>query len=409
MDIRLGRLCATKEPTVCSIPAMRILVLNWRDITHPSAGGAEVYIHELAKRWAAWGHDVTLLCGGYQGCKMEETIHGLKIIRHGGKLTVYARAFFEYVRRFRNNCDVIVDVENGIPFFAPFYARKPTVVLVHHVHKEQFFVEEGFPLNWIGYILETKVMSVAYRRALCIAVSQSTKGDLIQLGIPPHRIMVVHNGIDHGLYRQSTIKSPTPTILYLGRLKQYKRLDLLLHTMPQVLQVHPDALLWIAGHGDAREKLEHLVIQLGLCQHVRFWGFVDEDIKVQLLQRAWVLVNPSMGEGWGLSVLEANACGTPAVVFDVPGLRDAVLDGRTGFVVPDGEVGSLSRRIELILGDLLLRKQLQQSAITWSQHFTWDNSARSMLAMLERVREGEKQMMGSRGADQMQTRDPRDD
>jgi glycosyltransferase involved in cell wall biosynthesis len=325
------------------------------------------------------------LCAGYPGCKTKETIDGLKIIRHGRRLTVYIWAFFDYILKLRHRYDVVVDVENGIPFFSPFYVKKPTIIVVHHVHREQFFVEVGFPLNWIGYTLETKVMPVAYRHYLYVAVSHSTREDLIELGIAPHRITIVHNGLDHEACLPFAGKAPTPTILYLGRLKQYKRIDLLLRVMPQILRTYPNASLWIVGQGDARPKLEQLARQLEILPHVKFLGFVDEREKVRLLQQAWVFVNPSMIEGWGLSTLEANACGTPSVVFDVPGLRDAVLDERTGFVVPEGDLDGLFQKISVLLGDAQLRERQQRNAVDWSRRFNWDESARSMLALLEGV------------------------
>ncbi len=365
---------------------MRILALNWRDLSHPLAGGAEVYIHELAKRWIACGHEVTLLCGAYPGCAGEEIVDGVTVLRRGGRFTVYGRALFEYLVRLCGECDVILDIENGIPFFTPFYARKPTVIVVHHIHKQQFFVEAGFPLNWIAYVSETKIMPAAYRRCFFITGTQSTKDGLISLGIPASRIAVIPYGLDHAVYSPSADKARTPTILYLGRLKRYKRVDLAIRALPQILQVCHDASLWIVGRGDTREALKRLAVELGLSRQVTFWGFVDEREKVRLLQQAWVVVYPSMTEGWGLSVLEGNACGTPAVVFDVPGLRDAVLDEQTGFVVRDGDVAGLSQKIGLILGDASLRDHLRHNAITWSQRFDWDASARSILALLEEVR-----------------------
>ncbi len=365
---------------------MRILALNWRDLSHPLGGGAEVYIHELAKRWIAWGHAVTLLCGAYPGCTQEEIKDGLRIVRRGGRLTVYGRAGFEYLIRLSRDCDVLLDIENGIPFFAPLYARKPTVVVVHHVHKEQFFVEAGFPLNWIAYVFETKVMPMVYRRCVFITGTQSTREGLIKLGILAPRITVIPYGLDHALYRPSGDKAPVPTILYLGRLKRYKRVDLVLRALPKILETCPDASLWIVGRGDTRAALERLAGELGLSRRVTLWGFVSEQEKARLLQQAWVFVYPSMNEGWGLSVLEANACGTPAVVFDVPGLRDAVLNEQTGLVVRDGDVAGLSHMIGLILRDASLRDRLRQNAIAWSQRFDWDTSARSILALLEEVR-----------------------
>ncbi len=369
---------------------MRILIFSWRDPTHPYAGGSEVYIHELAKRWVAWGHAVTHVCGGYPGCLAEESMEGVRIIRRGRRFTVYGRAFFEYLLRLRNECEIIIDVENGIPFFSPFYARKPIVLVVHHVHKEVFYVETGFPLNSIGYLLESKVMPLAYRGCLSIAVSQSTKGNLVRLGIPANRIEIIYNGLRHNMYQPSADKAAAPTVLCLGRLQRYKRVDLLLHAMPEVIKACPGASLWIAGRGEARETLERVVQETGLTGHVKFWDFVSDVEKVRLLQQAWVLVSTSMVEGWGLSVLEANACGTPAVVFDVPGLRDAVLNDQTGITVADGNVESLSQKISLVLSDTSLRERLRKGALMWARRFNWDDSARSMLKILEKAGQGER-------------------
>ncbi len=367
---------------------MRILALNWRDLAHPWAGGAEVYIHELAKRWVAWGHEVTLLCGGYPGCRAEERVDGLRVLRRGRRFTVYGRAGLEVVSRLSGECDVVLDVENGVPFFTPLYTRKPTVIVVHHVHQEVLFVEAGFPLNWIAYLFETWAMPLVYRRSRFVTGTPSTREGLIGLGIPPSRISVIPYGLDHARYFPSAEKAPSPTVVYLGRLRRYKRIDLLLQAMPQVLRSCPGARLWIVGAGDAREALEGLASDLGLSRQVTFRGFVDEQEKVRLLQQAWVVVYPSMKEGWGLSVLEANACGTPAVVFDVPGLRDAVVDERTGYVVPDGDVGAFAHRISLVLKDDALREHFGQQAIAWSRRFTWDDSARSVLHLLEEAQRG---------------------
>ncbi len=365
---------------------MRILVLNWRDLAHPLAGGAEVYVQEMARRWVAWGHQVILVCGGYARGKAAETVNGVRVIRRGGRFTLYVRAALEYILRLSRESDVILDIENGIPFFSPFYARRPTVIVVHHVHREQIFVEAGFPLNWIASVLETKVMPAAYRRCTFVTGTPSTRESLIALGIAAPRIAMIPYGLDHGQYRPSDVKSPTPTILYLGRLKRYKRLDLLVRAMPQILRTCPEAALWIVGRGDARGEIERRVSDLGLSRQITFWGFVDEREKVRLLQQAWVFVSPSMNEGWGLSVLEANACGTPSVVFDVPGLRDAVVNEETGFTVPDGDVDGLSQKLAQILGHAPLRQRLRENAVAWAQRFTWEDSARSMLRLLEEAR-----------------------
>ncbi len=368
---------------------MRILIFSWRDPSHPYAGGSEVYIHQLAKRWVAWGHAVTHICGGYPGCAPEVNMDGVRIVRRGRRFTVYGRAFFEYLLRLRHECEIIIDVENGIPFFSPLYARKPVILVVHHVHKDVFSIETRFPLSAIGYLLESKGMPLAYRGHLSVAVSQSTKDSLVQLGMAAGRIEIVHNGLGHNRYKAAGGKTGAPTVLCLGRLKRYKRLELLLHAMPGVVKNCPGVSLWIAGRGEMKESLQRLAGELGLTRHVKFWDFVSEAEKIRLLQQAWVVASTSKVEGWGLSVLEANACGTPAVVFDVPGLRDAVVNGQTGLTAADENIEELSRKITLILTDASLRERLRKGALMWARRFNWDESARSMLRILEKCLDGE--------------------
>lgn len=361
---------------------MRILALNWRDLGHPWAGGAEVCLDELTRRWVAWGHDVTVLAGAWDGCKPEELVGGVRIVRRGSRLTVYPHAALAYLAGLRREVDVILDVENAIPFFTPLYARRPRVLMVHHVHREQVFIEAGFPLDWGAYVSETWLMPAAYRRCAVVTGSASTRADLGALGFDLDRVTVVSYGLDHARFCPAGARAPEPTVLYLGRLKRYKRIDLAVRAMPQVLRACPGARLVIAGQGDTRSPLAGLVAELGLERHVRLLGLVDEAEKVRLLREAWVFTNPSMAEGWGLSVLEANACGAPAVVFDVPGLRDSVVDGETGVVVPEGDVAGYARALARLLSDDAARGRLGDAAIGWARRFDWDTSAKALLEVL---------------------------
>ncbi|MCJ7653301.1 MAG: glycosyltransferase family 4 protein, partial [Actinobacteria bacterium] len=294
---------------------MKILVFNWRDIRHPEAGGAEVNIHEQAKRWVDWGHRVTLFTARPRGQKFRDNIDGIEIYRAGGRFSVYLLAVFAYLLVLREFADVILDIENGIPFFTPLYSRKPKVCLMHHLHQDQFLVEMGPYIGRIGRFMERCLVPFLYRTSTLVAVSRSTVGRKrgALRGGGTLRFEVVYNGLDHSLYRPGSQKYAKPTILYLGRIKAYKRLPRLIAMMPAVKRKVPEAELLIAGSGDALSEAEAEVERSGVSDCVRFMGHVSEMEKTRLLQSAWVMATPSMNEGWGVTVIEANACGTPAV------------------------------------------------------------------------------------------------
>ena len=352
---------------------MKILTLNWRDIRDPLAGGAEVYLHQIGKRLAI-EHEVVFYCRRYQGSSERDEIDGIKIIRKGGSFSLYLYFFFDYLFRLRRErFDIVVDDINGVPFFTPLFIRKPKVAVMHHlVGREIFFKELPFPLAVVGWAAEQMIRWV-YRRTPMIAVSDSTRDELIAFGIPEKGIRIVNNAIEHR-EQQAIDKSAHPTFAYLGRIKEYKQLDHLIKALPVVLVGVPDAELIIAGRGDYSE-LSRLVGELNVSQSVRFMGEVSEEEKIEVLSRAWVFVTPSMKEGWGITVIEANDCGTPAIGYNVPGLRDSIQDGRTGLLVPQGDIDKLAEAIVRMLTDEELRNQLSRSALDWASGFTWDNSA----------------------------------
>ncbi|MGQ9628213.1 MAG: glycosyltransferase family 4 protein [Anaerolineae bacterium] len=362
---------------------MNILVLNWRDITHPWAGGAELNIHEQMKRWVEWGHKVTLFCGAYEGCKREEEIDGIHVIRRGGRFTVYLWAFLYYCLHLRHKCDIIVDLENGIPFFTPLYSCKPKICLIHHIHTEQFKTEFHGLFTYIGIFLESIIMPIVYRNVQFIAISGTTREELERIGVKKKRCQVVHPGLDHHRLRPGGMKSPNPTLIYLGRLMAYKRLDILIKMMPMILQRVPNAVLHIVGLGPVEKSLKKLAEEIGVEKSVVFHGYVSEERKVQLLQQAWVFVMPSMNEGWGLSVIEANACGTPAIAFNVPGLCEAIDNPYTGLLVESEE--DFSQAVLRVLQEDGLRAQLSEAALRHASKFSWDETASQTLNILSSV------------------------
>lgn len=367
--------------------SLKILVMNWRDITHPQAGGAEVHIHEIAKRWVKWGHEVTLLCRKYKGCKEDDEIDGVEIIRRGGPYTVYLHAIKEYMWNLRKrNYDIVIDDINGVPFFTPIYVRKPKIAIIHHLIKDIFFKELPRHKAVLGYTAE-KTIPLIYHNIPFIAVSESTMEDLVKYGIPEENVNVIYNGIDQGVYKPNPhSKSPHPHIVYLGRIKKYKNIVHLLKAMKLIVDSTKldDVKLTIAGRGDYQE-LERTVENLGLGGYVKLLGEVSNSKKIELYNNAWIFVSSSSREGWGLTVIEANACGTPAVVANVPGLKDVVVDGETGLLTPFGDVDALAKAVVRVLTKDELRKRLSRGAVDWVRQFTWDRCSRELMNILEAV------------------------
>ena len=373
---------------------MKILIFNWRDITHPQAGGAEKYIHEIGRRLAK-GHEVTLWCGKYEGCKESEEIDGINVIRSGSKMrigvfdpTIYVHAGLDYVRKLREEMfDVVVDSMSGLPFFTPLFTRKPKVAILYHSVKGIFFKEVSFPAALVSYLGE-QAISMIYKNVQFITISESSREELISLGLSPSKIAIIYSGVDSSLFSRNYEKSDYPHIIYFGRLKRYKRLDLLIRAMKTLIKEVPDAKLTIAGSGDAENELMALVNGLGLESSVTFSGFIDEEEKAELLGSAWVFVTPSSKEGWGITVIEANACRTPCIAYDVPGLRDSVVDGKTGLLVERGDVRVLAEAIVKVLEDGELRKRLGENALKWAEKFSWDRSAEEFMKVMEGVLDG---------------------
>ncbi|MCL5667027.1 MAG: glycosyltransferase [Patescibacteria group bacterium] len=360
----------------------KILIFNWRDIKHAYAGGAEVYVHELAKRWVAAGDRVTLFCGNDGKNLRSETLDGVQIIRRGGFYLVYWWAFVYYLLQFRGRFDLIIDCQNGIPFFAPLYAKEQVVCLLHHVHQDVFRKYLSPPLALLASVLENRVMPWAYKQTKFITISNSSRENLKNLGLGLAGVEIVNPGVDLSFLRPGR-KDAQPLVLYLGRLKAYKSVDVLVKAFREVLARLPLARLVIAGSGEEERRLKSLAENLGLRQKVVFAGKVSEKEKLSLLQRAWVLVNPSLVEGWGITTIEANACGVPVVAANVSGLCDSVKNPHTGFLVAHGDVQGFSRKILLLLNNHDLRNKMGKEAIKWAKEFDWNKISQKGLQILD--------------------------
>ncbi|MBP9819327.1 glycosyltransferase [Candidatus Woesebacteria bacterium] len=353
---------------------LRILFFNWRDTKHTWAGGAETYIHELGKELVSMGNQVTVFCGNDGHSSEYDRIDGIEIYRRGGFFTVYIWAALYYLFRFRGKYDCVVDCENGIPFFVPLFSTKPVFLLIHHVHQEVFREHLPFPLSLIAQSMEAWLMPLVYRNKPIITVSDSSKQAIKRLGWSEQDISVINPGIT--ISKPTSIrKSTRPLICYVGRLKPYKNIDILIKAFALVREAHPNAQLVIAGSGESRSSLERLATKLGIGDQVNFTGRVSEKEKAEILTRSWVVVQPSMIEGWGITVLEANACGTPVIASNVPGLRDSVVDGKTGLLVTPRNIGELESTLLNVLGKNKLRNKLSLEAVNWAQRFSWQIAA----------------------------------
>ena len=368
-----------------ALPGKRdILIFNWRDTRHKFAGGAEVYIQEMAKRWVAEGNRVTIFCGNDGDAPRSEIVDGIEVVRRGGFYLVYPWAVIYYLLRFRGKYDVVVDCQNGIPFFTPLYVREPVFCVMHHVHQEIFRrYLKGFQASFAMF-LEKRVMPAVYRDTKFITVSNSTKREMEILGIKGMGIDIVHNGVDLRRHKPAE-KSATPMVLYVGRLKAYKSLDVLIRAFEQVKNAVKEARLVIAGSGEQDAWLRQFVKDLGLADSVEFRGRVSEEEKVRLMQQAWVFVNPSMVEGWGITTVEANACGTPIIAANVPGLRDSVINPHTGFLVPHGNSQVMADRITEVISDGPLRSEMGQEARRWAQEFDWERTSNQFLELVNQT------------------------
>jgi glycosyltransferase involved in cell wall biosynthesis len=364
---------------------VRILVVNWQDRLNPQAGGAEAHLHEVFGRLAARGHSVSLLVSGFRGAAQRERIDGMEVRRVGGRMTFGARAPAGFRRAFpKQSFDVVVEDLNKVPVFTPFWVRAPVVLLVHHLFGSTAFREASLPVAAATWLLERPLPGL-YRGLPLVAVSESTAQDLRGRGFPREEIAVIPNGVDLTRYSPDPRgeRFPEPTVLYLGRLKRYKGVDLVLGAVARLRARGIGVRLLVAGKGDHQPELLRLRDRLGLGDSAAFLGYVDEEEKLELLRRSWLHVLASPKEGWGIAILEAAACGTPSVASDSPGLRDSVRDGVTGLLAPHGDVEALTAALSALLEDPERRRRMGESARRFAEAFTWEASAERMEAFLE--------------------------
>ena len=368
---------------------MRILLSNWNDRENPHAGGAEIHVHELFGRIAGWGHEVHLVASGWPGAAPRAVVDGIQVQRVGGRHSFALRGRGAVRRALRDRggpFDVVVEDINKIPLFLPLVTSLPFVAIVPHLFGSTAFAEASVPIAAAVWAAERPIPWV-YRKAQFHAISESTRDDLVRRGIRSERVVVIHPGVDADHYAPdaATPRATRPTFLYVGRLKRYKGVEFALRALADARRQRADMTLDVCGQGDDRPRLERLAAELGLGPAVRFPGFVSEDEKRRLLRRAWAVVFPSPKEGWGITNVEAAACGTPAIASDSDGLRESVRAGVTGYLVPHGDVSALANRMLTLAGDPALVERLGRAARSFAEGLSWDAAAHATLAHLERT------------------------
>ena len=364
---------------------MKILSLNWLDLKNPDSGGAEVHLEELLRRLVKMGHSVTLFCSGYKGCKSEEIIEGVRIIRQGSRYNFNFVAPLHLRKLTREeNFDILIEDINKIPFYTPLYLSIPTLVVVPHLFATSVFQEINFFLGSYIYLAELPLPRV-YKGRKFNVISESTESDLRKRGIPEADVSVVHCGIDSDLYcHDAEVKKyDTPTILYVGRLKKYKSVQHLIRALINVRKTIPDARLVVVGAGDYQSELKDLAEKLGLSENVDFAGFLTQADKVERIRKSHVCVCPSSKEGWGLTNIEANACGTAVIASNVEGLKDSVRHDETGLLYSYGDISELSSLLCKVLSDKTLRGRLEKGGLRWAERFNWDNAAGEFMKVVE--------------------------
>lgn len=372
-------------------PLQSVLLLCWRDTSHPQGGGSETYLQRIGAHLAHSGLTVTLRTARYRGARRHDTADGIHISRAGGRYTVYiwaalamlgARLGIGPLRHTRP--DVIIDTQNGVPFFARLIYGRRVALLVHHCHREQWPVA-GPLLGRLGWAVESQLAPRLHRHNQYITVSLPSAHDLTTLGVDTHRIAIVRNGLDPAPPHTLTITpAPNPRIVVLSRLVPHKNiedaLDAVAALRPDIPQLHLD----IIGSGWWQTRLADHAAHLGIADAVTFHGHIDDTAKHGVLQQSWVHVLPSRKEGWGLAVIEAAQHGVPTIGYrSAGGLTDSIVDGVTGILVDNPH--HLTQQLRQLLTDNIARTELGTKALERTYDFSWQRSAVAMRQVLESV------------------------
>jgi glycosyltransferase involved in cell wall biosynthesis len=358
----------------------RVSVLAWRDLDDPEAGGSEVHASKVAALWGEAGIEVTMRTSHAPGYPTVSWRDGYRVIRKGGRYMVFPRAAFSEMMGWHGASDALVEIWNGMPFFSPVWARRPHVVWLHHVHDTMWEMTLPPRLARVGRNVEYHIAPPIYRRTAIVTLSESSKRELeSKLHFKSKRIHVVPPGIESRFSPGGT-KSPTPLVVAVGRLVPVKRFSLLVDALAQIKERHPGLRAIIIGDGYEREMLEAQVRVRGASSWIALPGRVDDATLVEAYRRAWVVASASAHEGWGMTITEAAACGTPGVATRIAGHEDAIDHGVSGLLADDGP--GIAAALDRVLSDDALRARLTAGALDHAAAFTWGATAYGTLSIL---------------------------
>lgn len=355
---------------------MNLLLINWQDRLNPQAGGAEIHLTEIFRRLVERGDQVTILTSGWSGAPDRQEVDGMTVLRVGSRYTFGALAPRYYRGQLATHpFDLTIEALNKVPVFSPLWSRSPVVLLVHHLFGTTAFREAALPLAALTWLLERPIPRV-YDGVPLQAISRSTADDLLARGLHPREVRVIHPGVDLSFFTPAPAsRAVEPTFLYLGRLKRYKGVELIIQAVSRLREEGADVRLVIGGRGDREKALRALSARLQVADRVEFAGFVSEQQKVDLFRSSWANVFASPKEGWGITNLEAAACGTPTIASDSPGLRESVIHGATGLLVPHGDVAALAAAMRELAGSRHRMETLGAGARAFAAGFGWDRKA----------------------------------
>ena len=362
---------------------MHVLFCNWRDTKNPEGGGSERYVETMARGLAARGEQVTVFCAAHGHAPADEMIDGVQFVRRGSKLDIYLRALFGILFHRFGKIDVVVDVQNGLPFFTRLATRKPVVVLVHHVHREQWPVVYPGLMGKVGWWIESWLAPRLYRRSRYVAVSNSTRDELVQLGVDRQRISIVHNGNNPAPSIRGG-RTSTPRICVVGRLVPHKQVEHAIDAVVALRDEFPDLVLDVVGAGWWEDELRDYATGRHIADRINFHGFVDEQAKHEIYAHSWIMALPSLKEGWGIVIGEAGTHATPTVAYrSAGGTRESIDDGVSGVLVDSRE--EFVATIAQLLRDDEGRLRLGEGALKMSHQFTWANSKKEFAHVLDRA------------------------
>jgi glycosyltransferase involved in cell wall biosynthesis len=359
----------------------RVQFLAWRDLDDPEAGGSEFHAHRIASRWAAAGIEINVRTSAVPGAVPVIRRDGYQVVRRSGRYAVFPQAAWEGKRRGHRRGDALVEIWNGMPFFTPLWYRGPRVTFLHHVHAEMWQMALPGTLARLGHTIESRLAPPLYRRSHLVTLSASSRDEIVDLlGMDRRRITVAPPGIE-GSFSPAGSRSKDPLIVAVGRLVPVKRFELLLDALELARRQCPTLRAVIIGEGYERSALEARRRSLGAEGWVEFPGRVTDTELLSWYRQAWMVASSSLREGWGMTLTEAAACGTPAVATDIAGHRDAVVDGHSGLLV-GSQPSELADAMVQLVHDDALRQRLGAGALERSRWFNWDTTARITLEAL---------------------------